>query len=392
MTLHAAAWDIGKQKARITPYRLSCAPARGAKYYTHTILWSISNVRSVSNFLNKSKELAPLPVAVLSCGFMSENGPSRIAKEAGGIWLASIGICAVLGLLATFIPLIHENILALVAATFLYLPAWQLWRNKCELTDYGLKFQPIAKGLLLCATVTLIVMPLFSVGHHFYQEWFFDQTPSADNERIVRFSQDLDDRPSLPITEHALTVWQESNRLMIMWTGEGPVNVTVNVVVPKGTDPYRELRGFRQTTDRFRLVVDGLAGARASHKGQLKWTRGNAGGIGFSLHKVESFELKTDAEVLRVGRYRMSASSPIQETRTSWWWFTMLFAQIILVAIPEEWFYRGYLQQRFEEAWGQKWQILGVRLGWGWIASSALFALGHLVLDPRPERLAVFFP
>ena len=70
----------------------------------------------------------------------------------------------------------------------------------------------------------------------------------------------------------------------------------------------------------------------------------------------------------------------------------MFFVQLITVAIPEEWFFRCYLQQRLEDGLGRRWNVFGSSLGWGWIISSALFALGHLILDPRVERLAVFFP
>ena len=53
-------------------------------------------------------------------------------KEAGKIWLASIVLSAIFGLVGLAVPLVADNLLALVAATFLYLPAWVIWRRHID--------------------------------------------------------------------------------------------------------------------------------------------------------------------------------------------------------------------------------------------------------------------
>lgn len=65
--------------------------------------------------------------------------------------------------------------------------------------------------------------------------------------------------------------------------------------------------------------------------------------------------------------------------------------QIFVVALPEEFFYRGYLQQRLELQLGEGRSLLGIRAGRAFLLTQVLFALGHLV-EPYPWRLAVFFP
>jgi len=65
--------------------------------------------------------------------------------------------------------------------------------------------------------------------------------------------------------------------------------------------------------------------------------------------------------------------------------------QLLVVALPEEFFYRGYLQQRLESQFGPGRPMLGIRVGRGFLLTQVLFALGHLV-EPYPWRLAVFFP
>jgi membrane protease YdiL (CAAX protease family) len=65
--------------------------------------------------------------------------------------------------------------------------------------------------------------------------------------------------------------------------------------------------------------------------------------------------------------------------------------QLFVVALPEEFFYRGYLQARFKRALGDGPQRLGILMGRAFFLTQFLFALGHLV-EPHPWRLAVFFP
>ena len=66
--------------------------------------------------------------------------------------------------------------------------------------------------------------------------------------------------------------------------------------------------------------------------------------------------------------------------------------QLLLVALPEEAFYRGYLQTRLDEAFAGRVRFLGASLGPGLLLSSAIFAVGHFVTVPVPARFAVFFP
>ncbi len=65
--------------------------------------------------------------------------------------------------------------------------------------------------------------------------------------------------------------------------------------------------------------------------------------------------------------------------------------QLLVVALPEELFYRGYLQERLELRFGPGVPLLGIRVGGAFLWTQGLFALGHLV-EPYPWRLAVFFP
>lgn len=66
--------------------------------------------------------------------------------------------------------------------------------------------------------------------------------------------------------------------------------------------------------------------------------------------------------------------------------------QLLVIALPEEAFFRGYLQTSLEDRWPPRRRVLGAPMGWAVVAASAVFALGHLATVPDPARLAVFFP
>jgi len=67
-------------------------------------------------------------------------------------------------------------------------------------------------------------------------------------------------------------------------------------------------------------------------------------------------------------------------------------AQLLVVALPEEYFFRGYLQTRLEAVWPSRRSLLGAKVGYALLVASVLFALGHLLVDFNALRLAVFFP
>jgi membrane protease YdiL (CAAX protease family) len=72
--------------------------------------------------------------------------------------------------------------------------------------------------------------------------------------------------------------------------------------------------------------------------------------------------------------------------------FDEIAGQLVVIALPEEAFFRGYLQTSLDRVWAPRWQILGAKLGPAWLVASAIFALGHVLTIRHPARLAVFFP
>ncbi|HUH01974.1 MAG TPA: CPBP family intramembrane glutamic endopeptidase [Kofleriaceae bacterium] len=69
-----------------------------------------------------------------------------------------------------------------------------------------------------------------------------------------------------------------------------------------------------------------------------------------------------------------------------------ILIQLVVVALPEELFFRGFLLTHLERALPPKLRILGGGVGWALVISAALFALIHLPKHGDPRALATFFP
>jgi uncharacterized protein len=86
------------------------------------------------------------------------------------------------------------------------------------------------------------------------------------------------------------------------------------------------------------------------------------------------------------------AGSPAFHPRLPEGFALLAVTQLLVVALPEELFYRGWMQTRWAATAPERGvTILGARLGAGFLWTQLLFALGHLVVL-QPWRLGTFLP
>lgn len=69
-----------------------------------------------------------------------------------------------------------------------------------------------------------------------------------------------------------------------------------------------------------------------------------------------------------------------------------LLQNTLLVALPEEMFYRGFVEHRLDRLWPTRRMVWLVPLSRTVVVTSALFALGHFLGEYNPARLGPFFP
>jgi membrane protease YdiL (CAAX protease family) len=114
-------------------------------------------------------------------------------------------------------------------------------------------------------------------------------------------------------------------------------------------------------------------------------------------------------ESLQAIKYALCASilvfPPFALAFITWWhpshpfvfrgpqsWNDELLGQALVVALPEEAFYRGYLMRSLDQRSHRRLRVCGCEVGPSLLWSSALFAFGHFATEPNVSRLAVFFP
>lgn len=106
------------------------------------------------------------------------------------------------------------------------------------------------------------------------------------------------------------------------------------------------------------------------------------------LHECEGFSISAQVPVV-IGDSRPARRAIYK--RSLWNLLYLFFVELIAIALPEELFYRGVLQEALKGS-GKRIRVFGAEIGWEVPLVSALFALGHLITIPAAFRLAVFFP
>ena len=82
-------------------------------------------------------------------------------------------------------------------------------------------------------------------------------------------------------------------------------------------------------------------------------------------------------------------SAPIHLPKRFW---LLAASELVVVAIPEEIFFRGYIQTRLDQILTARIHLGRLELGWSVVIQAALFGLGHFLVDFNPLRLAVAIP
>jgi len=72
--------------------------------------------------------------------------------------------------------------------------------------------------------------------------------------------------------------------------------------------------------------------------------------------------------------------------------FGVVVYQLLFVGIPEEFFYRGYMQSRLNEVFPRRFRLFGVSFGWGLLLTALLFTIGHSIVIVRWWHFSIVLP
>ena len=296
---------------------------------------------------------------------------------------------AALGLLALVLPVLQGLQQGLLALLLFLIPSWVLKGSGKTIDDMGVSLGPWPKTLLVSGVCMVLVYPLFAWGFHGFHTHFTGAKSHWGLDRMDRFDESLLNAPQDPCKSDrtAAQAWIAGEGLWIMAPKADGIEVDL------GTTPAT-VRRARCREDRPHAGP-----ARARDGGAIAVPPGE--GLWLSLKDTRAFSLqiRADGEDLAKERLLTGARSEsvsddgtLSGSRDWSWILAYLIVHLGIVALPEEWFFRGYLQTRLDERWGTPWSLWGADLGWGFIASALFFALLHPILLPGFHRLLVFFP
>jgi membrane protease YdiL (CAAX protease family) len=296
---------------------------------------------------------------------------TAVFREVCLVVAGAFGALAVFSYLPLIWPAFGEYSAAFVAAAFIYLPALVVWRQKQDLSVLGVIWPEVGTWRVV-AVVLGVIFPLFAVGFFGYHRLLYDR--------------------QVCVGVGELADWPEELTL-----GDGPLEGAL-VVAPRGRGLLVHNRGLPSPV---KVSVAPSTGAgQLSRRGVLTPVNGGAPVVlaagDWLLAKPEpgpaTVTLDADDDVMATLPGGGERPLPYEARRGYWWLLSLFFVQFILIALPEEIFFRGYLQTRLQALLGRRLVVLGGDVGPAVWLTSVLFALSHLVAIPSGHRLAVFFP
>lgn len=297
------------------------------------------------------------------------------------------------GLLAKAVPLVAANIGLVVAAIFILVPGWFLHRRGERDTAYGLAFHDVAVGLRWGLLATVVTFVLFVPAFHLWSTKVEHRVASFAWSHYLRPSDTYFGEPANALDGN-VHVWTWGNVIHVTWLPhEGPWELRIDADARSsgvaGASVYASPIQLSDGEPVSHVVRTGVAVQPVS----LTLFPHEASRL--RLSAVEGGRDVPASRILRgSGERPMNAHDTTAEVPLNLWWLlSLVLSQLILVALPEEFFYRGFLQEKLKQAgWQRTWHIGPLPLSTATMLASALFAVGHLFIGFGAHRLAVFFP
>jgi membrane protease YdiL (CAAX protease family) len=303
--------------------------------------------------------------------------------------------------------LVGEYLFTLVAAVFLGLPYFWLTRKGRDLGAHAMTWEGWRRGAALALVLTVATALPFWGGYHLWRTQVQHHTFDFSWDNYLQLPVELEGAPPplVPRGDPQVSLWRDGRLLLMRWTpGAQPHQVQIAL------DAGPEGRLTMVSGSRRALVDPALRrdGGPASRLVLRTTDKARVHGASFLLRGGQGLGAQVwvdgkpvTAQALRLGPGRLPPEALASRQpegqgvvldRGLGWLPLILIAQFLLVAFPEEFFYRGYLQTTFNQRWPGRLKLGPFEVGPSIVLTSLLFGLGHFVINLQPARFAVFFP
>lgn len=302
---------------------------------------------------------------------------------------------------------VAQYLFTLVAAVFLLIPYAILTRTRRDFDAHALTWDgwPRALGWALLATV--ITAGPFFVGYHYWRTEVLKQRFDFAWDNYKQLPLELEGRPLALNAQQGpfVQLWRDGHRVILTWSaGPGRHRMAIKLTSTDGGELTLTNGRHHAADPQVRQLGQpraSLALATTTTQPRLRHAAAVLrGGQGLRVEVSQDGEVATN-RLLRLGPQGLppEAFAAVDDGgggvilgRSVHWAWTIILAQFILVALPEEYFYRGYLQTTLDDAMPQRARWWIFHLSPAILITSVLFGVGHFIIDLRPARMSVFFP
>lgn len=291
--------------------------------------------------------------------------------------------------LSQFVGILGQGLYAIVAALFYFVPNKLIEKDEENYEEYGLVFGNWKKGIVWGLSATVVTFPFFVAGFWIWEVKVRGKTFNFESDKYRQWEANLEGKPKTWGDRSGVWIWSDNEKLSVGIRNKKTANNRVTLL----------------SDQPFSIEKNGAVVSK-KHDGGKRWT------LGLSHHDSRGSVVIANAQRLKITVAPITEGKPqwpmytgptasstdsFSEKRGYLWLLLWAATQFLLVAFPEEYFYRGYLQSRFTKAFKSKdtlrrWWIFTPSI----VLTSFLFGIGHLLVPVGGvlivTRITVFFP
>lgn len=333
-------------------------------------------------------------------------------RESIGIYVVVFLLVLILALSALGVGIIAANLYALVAIVFIGVPYYWMGKKHLDHDAFGLTTKQWPKHVAWGLLATLLTVIPFAAGQYFWETQIRQRHANHHADNYAHWPIELEGQPKQWGKKPGMWVWSQKNNLYIGIRGapkrqhkllleaQAPFTpiqlggVLMRRVLPSG----KLAKGPLKPGKKWEVIP------KWHHKPVTLIVRPAKTPGATSPKKLTLTQKPITANAKPWPVFKGPEGKPVKTTdpltlkRGYMWIILWVVTQLFFIALPEEYFYRGYLQTRLEQAFeardGKVRQWLGITPAI--VVTSLLFGLGHLLIPVQGvllgTRFSVFFP
>lgn len=319
-------------------------------------------------------------------------------KEVGGTFVWVLILIILFALSTGLIPFVADLLYAIVAFIFIKVAQWRMDKLNLSSEECGITWNGLGRGVAWGLGATIVTLPFFVAGFILWETEVGKRTFAFELDNYWHWPLSLEGEPRSWGQEAGVWVWGQKQTLNV---GVRNTNSPNNRVILESSTPFTP-------TTRGSLVLTQDSSAKTATRWTVTPSARGRGVVQVSdvcdiSVRVEPVLESNPTWPLFLGRNQSLQASPDFDAKRNLWWILLWVAtQFLLIAYPEEYFYRGWMQSRLQLAFEARAREKG-KTAWSWfgftpaiVLTSVLFGLGHLLVPIGGQflatRMSVFFP